>query len=132
MELSNPIKTITPSKATAKNAINFVLWAVLSFLIVIAIWFLLFRVRYSWAKIKMLIAVEAKKYQNPLQAEKLLVEGVDAIVLDPGLIRQAMQYSRSTGTPLEQVLVDNAVAMAKQFNYIKPIAITATDNTQQS
>lgn len=122
-DVSNPIAAITPSKATAKNAIHFVLWVLLSLLFLMALWFLVFRVRYSWVKIKALVAAEAKKYADPAKAEKMLISGVNSIIASPGLMRQVFKYSKATGAPVEQVLVDNATAMAKEYGYIKAATV---------
>ncbi len=117
--MTNPITAITPSKSTVHTAVKMFGWIILFIILVWAIWYFFLRLKYNTTKVKVLISEAAKKYTgNEVAVEKLLLEGVKDIANDRELSKQANIYAKSTNVPIEQVLVDSAVAMAKQFEYI--------------
>ena len=61
---------------------------------------------------------EAAKYTDSDAVYKLLLSGVIDIIDSPAAMKQARIYAKSSGISVEQVLVDNATALAKQKGYI--------------
>ncbi len=72
----------------------------------------------SWKNIKALVGEEAKKYAKPAEIERMLLQGVRDILADPGTLIQARTYSKTSGIAMDRVLVNNAIAMAKDFEYL--------------
>ena len=116
--MENPIAVLTPTKSTAKNFFYFALWVVLTFLLVFAIYWIFFKPKVSMKEVKRLIGLVSAKYSDPVNTEKILMQGVQEILISPLAMRQAKTYSGSSKIPIEQVIVDNAVAMSKEFGYI--------------
>ncbi len=115
---------------TASKGITFsFIWKVFLSLLAVALlvgaiyWFVFIR-GINWTTIKTLISQEsAKAVQNPnvtrpVDLERVLMTGVQNIIDDPRLFLQAKDYSKNSGIAIERVLVNNALAMAKDFQYI--------------
>jgi len=118
--MTNPITALTPSKSTVNYGLKIFGWIIIFLLLVWALWYFFIRVKFNKSKVKQLISEASKKYVgNEANVEKLLMAGVEQIAYDRELSKQAKVFADSTGVPIEQVLVDNAVAMAKQFEYIQ-------------
>lgn len=97
---------------------HWILIGVLLILLVVAIvWYLGYR--KLWKEIKVLVSKESAKYDQPADVERILLTACKEIVSDPGMYKMAKQYSESSGLPLPQVIVDNAVGLAKQYKYIQ-------------
>lgn len=116
--MENPIAV--PTKTQTNKFLKGFMFVVLSLLIVAIIWFIIVNRSVNRKRIKELVSLEAKKY--PLEkvsaVEKLLMQGVYEIESSPIKFKQAKQYSKASGVPLEQVLVDSSVAAAKYLGYI--------------
>lgn len=114
MDASNVI----PSKGQSYKFLKSFLCVALCIFIIGIIYFYIVGRKANKKKIKVLISDEAKKYESPLEVEKLLYQGVLEIESSPIRFKQATSYAKATGVPLEQVLVDSAVTMAKNIGYI--------------
>ncbi len=118
--MENPVTTI----ATASKGVSVAfVWKTLLALLAIALlfvliyWFVWLK-GLSWPTIKKLVSEDAAKYDNPSNVEKILMQGVKEIVTDYRLMVQAKTYAKQSGMPLERVLVNNSLALAKQYQYI--------------
>lgn len=116
-----------------KNAI----WAALKVFICLLIIGLLFSIAYwaiylrgiKWKQIHLLIADESKKYVGHEAAtEKILLQGAKEIVNTRHLNTQARTYASDNKIPLERVIVDNTIAAALMFGYIKKPAPVTNPN----
>ncbi len=87
-------------------------------LLILGIYWFLFIKKINRTEVKRLISVQSAKYNDPTGVEKVLLKGVREIEESPKAIKQAWAYSKTSSVPIEQVLVDNAIAMAKQYKYI--------------
>lgn len=98
--------------------LKFVLSVFLAIVAIGAVYFLYIRITVNESTVKNLIAAAAKNYESPVTVEKILLQGVREITHSPLAFDQAKDYAKATNVPLEQVLVDNAIAMAKNIGYI--------------
>lgn len=109
---------VLPSKEKSYKFLKGFLFILICLLLIGVIYAFYVGRKASDKTIKKLIAEEAKKYSNPVEVEKLLMQGVREIESSPIRFNQARQFAKSSGAPLEQVLVDSAISMAKNLNYI--------------
>lgn len=111
----------TPSVIVAAKKINWfkIILVLLGIALLIAIFVYIRNVtKVSWSTIKTLISQDAANYPQPASVEKILLAGAQEIVFDPSLLAQAKEYAKSNGISLERVIVNNSLALAKNFNYI--------------
>ncbi len=87
-------------------------------LILIALYWFIFLRSINMTTVKTLVAKASANYSDPANVQKLLLQGVREIEASPTALKQAKAYAKISNIPLEQVIVDNAVAMAKQYGYI--------------
>lgn len=112
-------QAIIPTTATeGKKFLKFLLWVAISLLILFLIYILIVYRSISISKIKSLVSSESKKYSDPVAVEKLLMQGVYEILRSPALLKQARIFSKATNIAIEQVVVDNAISLAKDLKYI--------------
>lgn len=118
--MDNPVAVITPTKTSTIKFIKAFGFVVLVIFILGLIWYFILYKNVDDKKVKLLINEEAKKYptEKVIEVEKLLLQGVREIEYSPILFRQAKDYAKNNGIPLEQVLVANSIAMAKKLGYI--------------
>lgn len=107
------------SKSTAKKGLNIFMWIIIFILLVVFVYWYMYVRGINMRTVKVLVADASKKYKDPASVEKLLLTGVKEIITSGSALKQARSYAKSTGIPIEQVLVDNAVAIAKSLNYIQ-------------
>jgi hypothetical protein len=113
------IDQVTPSKKTLGNGFK-ILMTILAvgFVAAFLYWFFFLK-RLSWKEVKRLISLESGKYPGKeVPTEHILMQGAQEIVSHPHLAKQAMEFSKSSGIAIERVIVDNAIAMAKNLGYI--------------
>lgn len=117
--MENPIDTLTPTKKNAVNFFHFLLWVLLAIGVIFVIYWAFIRTAVDSAKVKLLVANAAKNYTDTVSAEKLILEGVKELEGNPYTFKQAKTFSKSSGVPIEQVLVDGSIANAKNLTYLK-------------
>ncbi|HYD20021.1 MAG TPA: hypothetical protein VEB40_01000 [Flavipsychrobacter sp.] len=109
---------VVPS-GTSKGMRQLIAALIIFALLIVAIYYFVIRPAMFWAQVKVLVAQEAAAYGNKAsEVEKLLLVGVRDIRSDSGLYGQAKAFAKSSGLPIERVLVDSALSMAKQLKYI--------------
>lgn len=119
--MDNPVTVVKEaSKGVNMKFIWNVFLALLAILLLVGIvyWYKYLR-GISWKNIKALVAQEAVKYEKPADVEKILLAGVRDIVTDFGLLSQARTYASQNSISIDRVLVNNAIALAKDYEYIK-------------
>lgn len=94
-------------------------WIALFFLVIFLIYWFFFRVKVNMSQVKVLIGNATKDSATAANDQKILLEGVYDIMANPLLMKQAKTFADANNIPIEQVLTDNAIAMAKEFKYIK-------------
>ena len=95
------------------------IWIVVFILLMWAMYYFLYLRKISMSQVKLLISKASAKYKQPANVEVLLLQGVVEIKDNPKALEQAFTYSKNSNIPIEQVLVDNAIAMAKSYGYIE-------------
>jgi dipeptide/tripeptide permease len=95
-----------------------VLSVALAILVLAGLYWLIFVTKVDMSKVKSLIADQSSKYSDPTQVSTILLQGVNEIISSPVAFKQAEDYAKNSNVAIEQVLVDNATAMAKQYGYI--------------
>lgn len=110
-----------PSKTDWKKFFKVLMLVLFVLLILGLIYYFAIRQKVDSTKVKKLISEEAKKYDASkiVEVETILLQGVEEIESSPMLFRQAKTYSKMNNIPIEQVLVDNAIAQAKIYKYIE-------------
>lgn len=113
------IDKVTPSKKTLSNGLKIALFLLALGLIGALLYWFFFLKRISWIEVKRLISLEAAKYPGKeVPTEHILLQGAKEILSHPHLAKQAMEFSKSSKIAIERVVVDNAIAMAKNLGYI--------------
>jgi hypothetical protein len=120
----NPTAPASEPEKTGKK-MN-VMYILKIFLIIIAFigviglvyWLAVFAFRVNRGIINSLIAQDSTGYQNPVEFQKIVMQGVFDIEKDPTRMRQAEEFAKSTNTPIERVLVTMSEAEAKQYGLI--------------
>lgn len=116
----NPVQALTPTKSGLVNVWRIVLWLLVFGLVACIIYYFAYLRNLSWATIKRLIAEESAKQPDKEKAstEHILLQGVKEILFSPHLNAQARDFAKAHNLPFERVVVDNAIAMAKNLHYI--------------
>lgn len=114
---------LIPSKSSWTFGLKILAWVLFFALVVFIIYWVVYLRGINWTTIKSLISQEAAKYPgNEANVEHILMDGVKHITGTPHLNAQARSFAKDSKLPLEQVLVDNAIAMAQMAQYIKQAA----------
>ena len=106
---------ISEKKSNKKKIIIFGILAIA--LIGFAVWYF-FWPRLNMTTVKSLIADASKTYSDPAGVETILLQGVKEIRWNRNLYLMAKDYAANQSMAIEQVIVDSAVSMAKQYQYI--------------
>lgn len=106
------------SKKNISFGLKIFLWIIIFLLLIYGLFFFFLLRGIKMSEVKLLISKASKNYENPVAVEKILLQGVEEIKSSKNAIEQARAYAKATGISIEQVLVDNAVAMAKNYGYI--------------
>lgn len=114
------IETIVPNASSkTKSNLRFVAGVVLVLLLVFVGYYIYVRSRFNMTTVKSLVSEAAAPYQaQASMVETILLQGVYEIVNNPFALRQATDYGKAMNLPVERVIVDNAIAMAKELQYI--------------
>lgn len=117
--MDNPVAAITPSKKTLGMGLKIFIWILVFGLLTGLVYWFFFLKRISWKEIKRLVGLESARYTgNEISTERILLQGAKEIISSPHLIRQAREFSNAHKIAIERVIVDNAIAMAKNMGYI--------------
>ncbi len=117
--MENPVAIITPSKATLSFGFKLFIWLLVMGLIAGFVYWFFFLKKISWKEVKRLISQESSKHTGKeVATERILLQGAKEIISHPHLIKQARDFATSSKIAIERVIVDNAIAMAKNLGYI--------------
>ncbi len=119
-DVVSPVEVLTPSKGGLKNFWNILLWIFGFGALFALIYWLLFLKGVSWTVIKQLIATESANYPDAskIELEHIILQGCKEIVYSPTEMMQVKEFAKFSNLPIEQVIVDNAIAEAKLRKYV--------------
>lgn len=110
-----------PTKKEAGKFLHIIFYILIFVLLMFGIYWFFIKPKVNIKTIRQLIGDESKKYNNPVETQKILLSGVNDILFNPEMIKQARIYASTAQIAIENVLVANAVSMAKQYGYITEV-----------
>lgn len=105
-------------KKETKTALWIILGIFIFILLCVGAWFMFFRIACDWKIVASLAGQAAQKYADPVAAEKVITAGINDLKHDSQKMKQAAEYAKANNIAIERVIVDSAVAYAKQMKFL--------------